>query len=393
MHFTYHNPVRILFGAGQIAAIRDEIPANARILLTYGGGSIFANGVHAQVRAALAGREVVEFGGIEPNPTYETLSRAVTLARAERSDFLLAVGGGSVLDGTKYIAAAIPFVGEPWDILVKQAPVSAAVPLGAVLTLPATGSEMNPNAVISRQSTHEKFYFGSPLVLPRFSVLDPLTTRSLPLRQVGNGIVDAFVHVCEQYLVSRTGSIVQDRQAEAIIQALIEIGPRAVVERDNEEVLATVMWAATNALNGQLGLGVAQDWATHTIGHELTALAGLDHAQTLAVILPAVLRHQRARKRAKLLTYAERVWGLRDGDAEARITAAIDATEAFFRQVGVPTRLSDYGVEAAIADTIGDRFRERGTRMGEDASLDHQDVRQILRAAAKPDALAAGNRA
>jgi NADP-dependent alcohol dehydrogenase len=345
--------------------------------------------VYDQVKAALVGRHVTEFGGIEANPTYETLMKAVAVARQDRTTFLLAVGGGSVLDGTKFIAAAIPFDGDPWAFMENKTPVTAAVPLGAVLTLPATGSEMNPNSVVSRTSTKEKFYFGSPLVLPKFSVLDPLTTRSLPLRQVGNGIVDAYVHVCEQYLVTRTGSIVQDRQAEAILQALIEIGPRAIVERDNEEVLATVMWAATMALNGELGLGVAQDWATHGIGHEITALAGLDHAQTLAVILPSVLRHQRALKRAKLLTYAERVWGLRDGSEDARITAAIDRTEAFFRSVGVPTRLSDYGVDGAIADAIGDRFCDRGTKLGEGASLDHVAVRKIIRAAATPGAQAA----
>ena len=385
MNFTYHNPVRILFGAGQIAAIAQEIPADARILLTYGGGSIKANGVYDQVKAALAGRHVTEFGGIEANPTYETLMKAVAVGRQDRTTFLLAVGGGSVLDGTKFIAAAIPFAGAPWVFMENRTPITTAVPLGAVLTLPATGSEMNPNAVISRTSTQEKFYFGSPLVLPKFSVLDPLTTSSLPPRQVGNGIVDAYVHVCEQYLVSRSGTIVQDRQSEAILQSLIEIAPRAMTERTNEEVLATVMWAATMALNGELGLGVAQDWATHGIGHEITALAGLDHAQTLAVILPSVLRHQRAIKRAKLLTYAERVWGLRDGDEETRITAAIDRTEAFFRSVGVPTRLSDYGVDAAIADTIGDRFRDRGTKLGEGGSLDHQAIRSVIRAAATLD--------
>jgi len=383
MHFTYHNPVRILFGTGQIAALATEIPPEARILMTYGGGSIKANGVYAQVQAALAGRTLVEFGGIEPNPTVETLSQAVTLARRERSDFLLAVGGGSVLDGTKWIAAAIPFVGDPWDIVAKHSPITTAVPLGAVLTLPATGSEMNGNAVISRRSTQEKLYFGSPLVLPRFSILDPSTTRSLPPRQVGNGIVDAYVHVCEQYLVSRSGSVVQDRQAEAILLSLIESGPRSVANRDDADALAQVMWAATNALNGLIGVGVQQDWATHTIGHELTAFTGLDHAQTLAVILPALLRQQTTIKRAKLLQYAERVWGLHDGPADQRIATAIDRTEAFFRSVGVMTRLADYKVDAAVADQIADRFTSRGgAGIGETADITPARIRSILRAAA-----------
>jgi NADP-dependent alcohol dehydrogenase len=363
MQFTYHNPVRILFGAGQIAAIAREIPLTARILMTYGGGSIKANGVHAQVCAALAGREMVEYGGIEPNPTIETLSGAVDLARREGSDFLLAVGGGSVLDGTKWIAAAVP--------------------LGAVLTLPATGSEMNGNAVISRRSTREKLYFGSPLVLPRFSVLDPLTTRSLPPRQVGNGIVDAFVHVCEQYLISRSGTEVQDRQAEAILLSLIDTGPRAVADRHDDAALAQVMWAATNALNGLIGVGAQQDWATHTIGHELTAFTGLDHAQTLAVILPALLREQSGLKRGKLLQYAERVWGLRDGDGDQRIAAAIGRTEEFFRSVGVPTRLSDYKVDAAVADQIAERFIERGQAgIGEAGDITPARIRSIVLASA-----------
>lgn len=382
MQFTFHNPTRIHFGAGQIARIAEEIPANARILLTFGGGSIHRNGVHAQVLAALAGRTVLEFGGIEPNPSYETLIKAVELARAERIDYLLAVGGGSVLDGTKWIAAAVPFVGDPWEIISRQAPVTAAIPLGAVLTLPATGSEANGNAVISRHSTGEKLYFGSPLVFPKFAILDPETTRSLVPRQVGNGIVDAFVHVCEQYLVSRPGTVVQDRQAEAILLALRELGPAAAAGRSDPAVLAGVMWAATNALNTLIGCGVAQDWATHAIGHEITALAGLDHAQTLAVVLPALLRHQKGLKHAKLLQYAERVWDLRDGTPEARIEAAIARTEAFFREVGVPTRLADYHVDAGIASQVAERLRRRGDLLGEARDLTPERVEALLRSAA-----------
>jgi NADP-dependent alcohol dehydrogenase len=382
MHFTYHNPVRIHFGEGQIARIADEIPAGMRIMVTYGGGSIKANGVYEQVQRALAGRQVIEFGGIEPNPTYETLMQAVALCRRDAVGYLLAVGGGSVLDGTKFIAAAIPFAGEPWDILAKNAPVATALPIGAVLTLPATGSEMNGAAVISRASTQEKLAFITPAVLPRFSVLDPMTTRTLPPRQVGNGIVDAFVHVCEQYLVARGDSAVQDRQAEAILLALIDVAPRALARRDDPEVLGTVMWAATNALNGLIGVGVRQDWATHMIGHELTAFAGLDHAQTLAVVLPSLLRHRRVAKRAKLVQYAERVWGLRDGTEDARIATAIDRTEAFFRSVGVGTRLADYRVDASVADRIAERFLARGTKAGEDQDIDGEAVRAIVRAAA-----------
>jgi len=378
-NFTYFNPVKVLFGDGQIAALDREVPAQARVLMTYGGGSIKKNGVYEEVRAALGARAVVEFGGIEPNPTVETLLKAVELGRREAVDFLLAVGGGSVLDGTKWVAAAIPFAGDPWDILAKRAPITAAVPLGAVLTLPATGSEMNGFAVISRAATKEKLAFFHELVMPRFSVLDPATSRSLPPRQIGNGIVDAFAHVCEQYLTVRKGSALQDRQAEAILTTLIEYGPRALTERDNDEVLATVMWCATNALNGLIGVGVPQDWATHGIGHELTAVRGLDHAQTLAVVLPTLLDHQRKPKHAKLLQYAERVWGLREGDADARITAALAKTRDFFASVGVPTRLADYGVGVEVADEIADRFAARKTRLGERRAVTPEVVREILR--------------
>jgi NADP-dependent alcohol dehydrogenase len=273
-------------------------------------------------------------------------------------------------------------VGEPWDILVKNAPVTAAVPLGAILTLPATGSEMNGFAVISRTATKEKFAFGSPLVMPRFSVLDPLTTASLPPRQVGNGIVDAFVHVCEQYLTVRSGAAVQDRQAEAILRALIDVGPTALAKRDDEAVLGTVMWAATNALNGLIGVGVPQDWATHMIGHELTAVRGLDHAQTLAIVLPSLLDSQRAVKKAKLVQYAERVWDVREGDAEARITAAIAKTRAFFESVGVKTHLQDYQVGPEVAAEIAGRFTARGVVLGETKAITPDVVKAILTASA-----------
>lgn len=376
--FTFHNPVKVLFGVGQIASLAQEVPERARVLMTYGGGSIKSNGVYEQVRAALGARSVAEFGGIEPNPTVETLTRAVEVARREKSDFLLAVGGGSVLDGTKWIAAAVPYAGDGWDLLARRAPVHSALPLGAVLTLPATGSEMNGFAVISRAASREKLAFSCPLVMPRFSVLDPRTSRSLPPRQVGNGIVDAYVHVCEQYLTVRTGAAVQDRQAEALLLTLIEYGPRALVSRDDDEVLGTVMWCATNALNGLIGVGVPQDWATHTIGHELTAVCGLDHAQTLAVVLPALLEHQRGPKRDKLLQYADRVWGLQGSEPEARITAAVEKTRAFFESVGVATRLSAYGVGPKEAEEVVGRFAARRARLGECRDIDAEAVRAIL---------------
>ncbi|UFP95927.1 iron-containing alcohol dehydrogenase [Gloeobacter morelensis] len=378
-NFTFYNPVKILFGKGQIARLAAEIPVTARILLTYGGGSIKANGVYDQVKAALAGHTVFEFGGIEPNPHLETLLKAVAVVRAENIDFLLAVGGGSVADGTKFIAAAARFAGDPWDILAKQAPITAAVPLGTVLTLPATGSEMNGTAVVTRAATQEKLYFGSPLVMPVFSVLDPETTFSLPPKQIGNGIVDAFTHVAEQYLTYPVGAPLQDRMAEAILKTLIEEGPKTLADPTDYAARANFMWCATMALNGLIGAGVPHDWATHTIGHELTALHGIDHGRTLAIVLPSVLALKRDSKRAKLLQYAERVWGITAGTEAERIDAAIGRTRAFFESVGVPTRLGDYGVPTETIPLIVERLENRGAvALGEHGDIDPAAVGKVL---------------
>ncbi|HAK95317.1 MAG TPA: NADH-dependent alcohol dehydrogenase, partial [Planctomycetes bacterium] len=352
-NFTFHNPVKVVFGRGSIAELVDLVPRDVRVLMTYGGGSIKRNGVYDEIKAALRGRTLREFGGIEPNPRYETLMRAVALARRERVKFLLAVGGGSVLDGTKFIAAAIPFKGrDPWDILGADAEVAAAVPLGCVITLPATGSEMNGFAVISRDSTQEKLAFASPLVYPRFSVLDPVTTFTLPKRQVTNGIVDAFAHVMEQYATYDADSPLQDRQAEALLVTLMEEGPRTLRSPQSYEARANLVWCATQALNGLIACGVPQDWATHMIGHELTALYGIDHAQSLAVVMPALLKHQRRRKRAKLIRYARRVMHLTGPAGDALILKAIDRTERFFRAVGMKTRLSEYGIPEEAAEIV-----------------------------------------
>ena len=378
-NFTYHNPTKIVFGKGTIAELARLVPAGAKVMMTYGGGSIKKNGTYEQVLDALRDRDLLEFGGIEPNPRYETLMKAVELGRAQGVDFLLAVGGGSVLDGTKFVAAAIPFTaGDPWDILSKGARVDRAVPMGAVLTLPATGSEMNPTGIISRDSTQEKLAFSSPHTYPAFSILDPETTYTLPPRQVANGIVDAYAHVLEQYLTYPAGALLQDRQAEAILRTLIEIGPQTLREPTDYDARATLVWCATQALNGLIGCGVPQDWATHMIGHELTALYGIDHAQSLAVVYPALLRHGRQAKRAKLLQYAERVWDAREGDEEARIDAAISRTDEFFRSLGVPTTLKEYGVAPGAARIVRRRIEQRGVRFGEHQRIGPAEVETIL---------------
>ena len=329
--------------------------------------------------AALAGRTVLEFSGIEPNPTYETLMEAVRVVREQRIDFLLAVGGGSVIDGTKFIAAAAPFTGEPWDILAKRAPITQAIPLGTVLTLPATGSEMNSGAVVTRRATQDKLAFMHPLVYPRFSVLDPTVTLTLPPRQVGNGVVDAFTHIMEQYLTYPVNAPVQDRFAEGLLLTLIEEGPKALATPEDVAVRANVMWCATLALNGLIGAGVPGDWATHMIGHEITALHGLDHAQTLAIILPAMMNVKRDRKRAKLLQYAARVWEINSGSEDERIDAAIERTRAFFESLGVRTYLRDYGIGAeAVPALLAQLERHQLTALGEHQDIDLATSRRIL---------------
>ncbi|KOO60036.1 aldehyde reductase [Rheinheimera sp. KL1] len=381
-NFSYHNPTRIVFGDGQISQLSKLVPKDSKVLLTYGGGSIKQNGVYQQVTDALKDHQVLEFSGIEPNPSYETLSKAVALVKAENIDFILAVGGGSVVDGSKYIAAAALLDQDGWDILEKKARIKAALPLGCVLTLPATGTESNANAVITRQSTQQKLAFSHPSVYPQFAILDPKVTYSLPAKQIANGVVDAFVHVMEQYLTYPVNAAVQDRFAESLLQVLIEEGPKALNEPENYDVRANVMWAATMALNGLIGVGVPQDWATHGLGHQLTALYGLDHAQTLAVVLPALMQQQRATKRDKLLQYASRVWGLQQQDPERQIDEAINHTRAFFEQMGVPTRLTAYGLPASSVDELMAKVMSQGMdKLGEHGDIDYSASRAIFTAA------------
>lgn len=380
-NFTFYNPVRIEFGKGKIDMLSKLMNRKDKILLLAGGGSIKRNGVYDQVKVALGRFDVTEFWGIEANPLYETCMKAVQVIKEKEIDFLLSVGGGSVLDATKFIAAAAqwPQGGDPWDILTKGAKIEKALPLGCVLTLPATGSEMNTNAVITRRSTNEKLAFSSQKVFPVFSILDPETTFSLPERQVTNGIVDAFVHTTEQYLTYPVNAALQDRQAEAILMTLVEQGPLALSEPENYDVRANIMWSATLALNGLIGCGVPQDWATHMIGHEITALYGLDHAQTLAIVLPGVLVHQVENKLEKLAQYGERVWGIKEGSLEERAAQAIDKTETFFNSIGMKTKLADYGINVEECKTkVSERLKERGSVLGEHGNITPEMVAEIL---------------
>jgi NADP-dependent alcohol dehydrogenase len=379
-NFTFHNPTKIVFGKGSIAELPKLIPNTAKVLMIFGGGSIKTNGVYDQVVRAMKGRQMVEFGGVEPNPRYETCMKAVELARAEGVDFLLAVGGGSTIDAAKFISAAVPYKGkDPWDMMTNWMRVPAdPLPVGCVLTLPATGTESNGGTVITRESTKDKSFFATPRTFPRFSILDPEVTFTLPPRQVANGVVDAFAHVFEQYMTFPADAPLQDRQSEAILLTLIEEGPKTLAHPQDYTARANLMWCATQALNGLIACGVPQDWTTHMIGHELTALYGIDHAQSLAVVLPGMLWHQKQRKRAKLLQYADRIWGLRDGDEDARIDQAIDKTEQFFRSLGVGTRLSDYNIPHEAIEIITARLAKRRVKLGEHGDLGEKEVKEIL---------------
>lgn len=374
-NFIFQNPTKLIFGKGMIARLAKEIPVEKRILVTFGGGSVKKNGVYEQVREALKGFEVIEFWGIESNPKIETLREAIKLGKENQVDFLLAVGGGSVIDGTKLIAAGLLYEGDAWELVLKGK-AKKSLPLATVLTLPATGSEMNDGAVISSRETAEKYPFHS--AHPVFSILDPSVTFTLPEYQIACGIADTFVHVMEQYLTTPGQSPLMDRWAEGILHTLVEIAPQILQKQDDYDLMSDFMLCATMGLNGFIAMGVRQDWATHMIGHELTALHGLTHGATLTIVMPGLLRTLKQKKLAKLVQYGERIWGLTEGTAEQRADCAIGKTEEFFRSLGLPTRLGDAQIGETTILEIEHRFNERKVGFGEDQDVTGPVARQIL---------------
>lgn len=380
-NFQFANPTRVLFGKGEIKRLPKEIPPGAKVLICYGGGSIKKTGLFDRIQEELKEFETGEFGGIEPNPTYETLMKAVEHIRAQGYDFLLAAGGGSVIDGVKFIAAAVPHShDDPWKLVTDNRAVRKALPFGVVLTLPASGSEMNGGAVITRKATRTKLPFFGPALFPAFSILDPVYTYTLPEKQIANGVVDSFIHVMEQYLTFPAGAKVQDRFSEGLLSTLIEEGPIALEDRENYDVRANIMWSASMAYNGLIGCGVPQDWSTHMIGHEITALYGLDHAETLAIVFPSMLEVMKEAKKAKLLQYGRRVW---DIDAslpeDERISLAISNTGNFFRRMGMKTRFSDHGLGGEVIDAIIGSLKAHGmTKLGENGAVSPDTVRTVL---------------
>jgi NADP-dependent alcohol dehydrogenase len=380
-NFEFKNPTKIIFGKDKIANLAKEIPANAKILMLYGGGSIKSNGIYDQAKNALSAFEVVEFGGIPANPEYAVLLEALQIIKTQKITFLLAIGGGSVIDGTKFLSAAAVYEGEtPWEILTGGKPILKGMPFGAVLTLPATGSEMNSGFVLTRKETKEKLASGGPALYPQFSILDPQVVSSIPQKQIANGLADAFTHVLEQYMTYPSDSLLQDRFAESILQTLVEVAPAILKNASDYNAASNFMWSCTMALNGLIGQGVPQDWAVHMMGHELTALFGIDHARTLAIIAPSHYRYNIETKKDKLAQYAERVWGVTDGTTEEKAKAGINKTEDFFHSLGIKTKLSEYTSDyAGTAEIVSKRFTDRGwLGLGEHRKLAPVDAAKII---------------
>lgn len=387
LNFELYNPVNYVFGKGQIEKLTELVPSNTKILIAYGGGSIFKNGVYNQVKTALNAQflanDVIEFGGIEPNPRFETLMKAVEIIRREKIGFILAVGGGSVIDGVKFISAAVNFEGDAADILKKRIlfkDVAKVIPFGTVLTLPATGSEMNSGAVVTIEATQEKLTLGGSALFPVFSIVDPLVITSLPKKQLQNGVVDAFTHVMEQYLTYKHDAFLQDRIAESILQTLIEIGPDVVENPNDYKLASNFVWCATMALNGLIQKGVPSDWATHMIGHELTALYEIDHARTLAIIGPNLYRVMFDTKKDKLAQYGQRVWNIQGNSTEEIAEKAIEKTVEFFHKMGMKTKLSENTENYEnTAQFIANRFEERGWKvLGEKQNITIEKVKAIV---------------
>ena len=383
-NFEFRNPTKIIFGKGSIEKLKHEIPQDAKVLLLYGGGSIKKNGIYEQVTSSLADLDMIEFGGIPANPEYAVLLKALKVIKEEKITYLLAVGGGSVIDGTKFLSAAALYEGDtPWDILSKSIRTEKGMPFGTVLTLPATGSEMNSGSVITRSETKEKLAMGGPGLFPIFSILDPQVIASIPTRQLANGLADSFTHVLEQYLTYSVGALLQDRFAESILQTLVEVAPKVMKDPTDYDAASNFMWSCTMALNGLIQQGVPSDWAVHAMGHELTALFGIDHARTLAVIAPSHYKYNFEAKKEKLAQYGERVWNITEGSIDDKAYAAIEKTVDFFHQLGIDTKLSDYTKDyEGTAEKIAQRFTDRGwLGLGEYKTLSPDKVEKIVKMA------------
>ncbi|MFS0881906.1 iron-containing alcohol dehydrogenase [Metabacillus niabensis] len=383
-NFTYYNPTKLIFGKGQVEQLATEVPSYGnRVLLVYGGGSIKRNGLYDQVVNILKDKqiEIFELSGVEPNPRLSTVQRGVDICKNENIDFLLAVGGGSVIDCTKAIAVGAKYEGNPWDIVTKKHIPTEALPFGTVLTIAATGSEMNSGSVITNWETQEKYGWGSPLVFPKFSILDPVNTYTVPKNQTIYGIVDMMSHVFEQYFHHTKNTPLQDKFCESTLRTVIEAAPKLVEDLENYELRETILYAGTIALNGQLQMGYRGDWATHNIEHAVSAVHDIPHGGGLAILFPNWMKHTMSENVDRFVQMAVNVFDVEPSgkDKEAIATEGIEKLREFWSSIGAPSRLKDYDIGEESIDVMADKAMANG-EFGNFKKLTRDDVVAIYRA-------------
>ncbi|CAF1741121.1 iron-containing alcohol dehydrogenase [Bacillus subtilis] len=386
-NFTYYNPTKLIFGKGQLEQLRKELKRYGKnVLLVYGGGSIKRNGLYDQVTGILKeeGAVVHELSGVEPNPRLATVKKGIDLCREHDIDFLLAVGGGSVIDCTKAIAAGVKYDGDAWDIFSKKVTAEDALPFGTVLTLAATGSEMNPDSVITNWETNEKFVWGSNVTHPRFSILDSENTFTVPENQTVYGMVDMMSHVFEQYFHNVENTPLQDRMCFAVLQTIIETAPKLLEDLENYELRETILYAGTIALNGTLQMGYFGDWASHTMEHAVSAVYDIPHAGGLAILFPNWMRYTLDTNVGRFKNLMLNMFDIdTEGKTDKEIALeGIDKLSAFWTSLGAPSRLADYNIGEEKLELIADiaaKEMEHGG-FGNFQKLNKDDVLAILRA-------------
>ncbi|MBN8193515.1 iron-containing alcohol dehydrogenase [Bacillus sp. NTK074B] len=382
--FTFYNPTKLIFGKGQVEQLKELVPQyGKKVLVVYGGGSIKRNGLYDQVMSILKGidSEVFELSGVEPNPRLSTVRRGVEIAKEKSIDFILAVGGGSVIDCTKAIAAGAKYDGDAWDLVTKKAFAKEALPFGTVLTLAATGSEMNAGSVITNWETNEKYGWGSPATFPQFSILDPENTFTVPKDHTIYGMVDMMSHVFEQYFNNATNTPLQDRMCESVLNTVIETAPKLINDLENYELRETILYSGTIALNGMLQMGYNGDWASHNIEHAVSAVYDIPHAGGLAILFPNWMKHNLKVNPSRFAQLAERVFNVDPaGKSEEEVALeGIDKLREFWSSLGAPTRLADYDIDDSQIDLMADKAMVNG-EFGNFNKLNKEDVLAILRA-------------
>lgn len=383
-NFTYWNPTKLIFGKDQLEKLKDEVPQyGKRVLLVYGGGSIKRSGLYDNVVQLLKeiGIELFELAGVEPNPRISTVRKGVEICKTEEIDFILAVGGGSVIDCTKAIAAGAKYEGDAWDLVIKKAFAKEALPFGTVLTLAATGSEMNSGSVITNWETNEKYGWGSPAVFPKFSILDPVHTFTVPRDQTIYGIVDMMSHVFEHYFHLEENTLMQDRMCESLLLTVMETAPKLLDDLGSYEHRATILYNGTMALNGMLSMGYQGDWATHNIEHAVSAVYDIPHGGGLAILFPNWMKHNLKVKPERFKQLAVRVFGV-DPEGKTAEEAGLEGIERlrqFWNSIGAPSKLIDYDIDESKLELMAEKAMVNG-EFGRFKKLNRDDVLAIYRA-------------